>query len=63
MWHRGELSLLENTTLSHQRSQVNHVEYAPYRRSEKDEDSNSRCEQEQESEDHWMVGSRLILCL
>ena len=63
MWHRGELSLSENTTLSHQRIQVNHVEYATCRRSVKDEDISSRCEQEQESEDHWMVGSGLILCL
>ena len=39
------------------------VERAHYRRSEKDEDSSSKCEQEQELEDRWMVGSKLMLCL
>ena len=39
------------------------VEDALYRRSEKDEDNNSKREQEQEPEDRWMAVSRLMLCI
>ena len=29
----------------------------------KDEDNNRKYEQEKEPEDHWMVGSKLMLCM
>ena len=39
------------------------VEAVAYSWSEKDEDINSKREQGQEPEDHWMAVSRLMLCL
>ena len=39
------------------------VKDAPCRRSKKDNDSNRKCEQEQEPEDRWMTGSGQMSCL
>ena len=38
-----------------------HVEDAAYGRSKKDEDNKSEREQQQEPEDHWMIGSGLMV--